>query len=202
MSTILSRNVLFRGRPGFRGAAVSLAAMVALASLAGMAVAEDRDGVDASRLRSALARRPLRTLDGQPVTLEGLRGEVVVLNFWATWCGPCRAELPRLDALHRELASRRGRVVALSIDQDVANVRRFVKRYRLTLPVVHDGPEGVVRSLGLQHVPFTVVLDRAGEVAFTAHGADAVSVAALVERARRLATEKPLVSGVPEGGTR
>jgi thiol-disulfide isomerase/thioredoxin len=157
------------------------------------------DGVG---LDLASRRHALRTLDGETVTLDGLRGEVVVVNFWASWCGPCRRELPRLDALHAELSAKGGRVLAVSIDQDVANVRRFVKRFGLKLPVVHDGPDGLANALTLQHIPTTLVLDRTGQVAFTSHGATDAALAELSERARQLVAARPMISGTPEGETR
>jgi peroxiredoxin len=155
--------------------------------------------VSPERARGLLAQHSMRTLDGRPVSLASLRGEVVVVNFWASWCGPCRKELPRLDALHRELASRGGTVLAVSIDEEERNARRFAQKHHLSLPIVHDGPDGLARALDLQHVPLTLVLDRSGAVAFTTSGSDDAALVALGAATRRLIAGDPPVSTTTEG---
>ena len=87
-------------------------------------------GADAATLKQALREHTLRGLDGKTMTLDALRGEVVVVNFWASWCTPCRRELARLDALNTEIARRGGRVVAISVDEEIENARRFAARAR------------------------------------------------------------------------
>jgi thiol-disulfide isomerase/thioredoxin len=161
----------------------------------------DAIGADAPRARRAMQEHVLRTLDGRTFTLESLRGEVVLINFWASWCAPCCRELPRLNALHAEIAGKGGRVVAVSVDREARNVRRFVRRYGLTLPVCHDGPDGLARKLGLQRMPLTLVLSRDGEVAFAVHGADDETLAAVAARTRALIAAKPVASRQDEGGT-
>jgi thiol-disulfide isomerase/thioredoxin len=152
-------------------------------------------------LRDALRSHVLRTPGGGTLSVADLRGEVVVINFWASWCTPCRRELPQLDALHAELSRRQGRVLAISIDRDPENVRRFVSKHDLKLPIYLDGPEGLARRLDLDHIPFTVVLDRRGEVAFTGSGATPNELAELGAVARRLVGEVPSLT-TDQGGTR
>ena len=152
-------------------------------------------------LREALRSHVLRTPGGGTLALADLRGEVVVINFWASWCPPCRRELPQLDALHGELSRRHGRVLAVSIDRDAENVTRFAHKLGLKLPIYVDGPEGLARRLDLNHIPFTVVLDRRGEVAFTGSGSTPRDVAELGAVARRLAGESPALTN-EQGGTR
>ncbi|NOT35577.1 MAG: TlpA family protein disulfide reductase [Candidatus Eisenbacteria bacterium] len=150
----------------------------------------------------ALRRHPLRGLDGRTVTLASLQGEVVVVNFWASWCRPCARELPALDALNTELAASGGRVIAVSIDTDLENARRFATAHHLKMPLYHDGPKGLAPRIGLEAIPFTVVLDRDGAVQFATRGSDAGAVQALVAEARRLAVSRPYLSATPQGGTR
>ncbi len=140
-------------------------------------------------VKQALERRPLVTLDGQPVTWKSLAGEVVVVNFWATWCKPCRKELPRLDALDRELSKTGGRVLAVSVDLDRENVRRYAQVNKLKLPICHDGPDGLAKAMSLEMLPYTVVLDRAGHPAYVSTGADDASLDALVKKVRTLASQ-------------
>jgi thiol-disulfide isomerase/thioredoxin len=118
----------------------------------------------------------------------------VVVNFWASWCAPCRKELPRLDALNAELAKSGGRVVAVSIDTDANNARRFVLAHKLTMPVAQDGPDGLARRLDLQHVPCTVVLDRDGSIACAVGGGDEAALAQVTNVARRLSSRAPVVA--------
>lgn len=160
------------------------------------------DGVRISsgRMREVLRQYRLPMLAGGQISVRELAGEVVVLHFWASWCPPCRRELPELDALHAELAGRGGRVLAVSIDNEAGNAERFAQRLRLKLPIAHDGPNGLARQLDLRHVPFTLVLDRNGEVAFATSRSDAAGVVAIGTIARRLATSRSLASDPEAGG--
>jgi len=190
-----------RSPRSLRGMTAALAAALGLGLGLGLAPAPDVDakpsaaiGVNSAVVRTALRDHELRTLDGKTLTLGSLRGEVVVVNFWATWCSPCRKELPELAALHAEIARRGGRVVAISIDHDLRNVRRFVRKHALAIPVAHDGPDGLARRLDLNAVPLTMVLDRAGEVACTAGGAGSEGLDRVRAVTRELLATTPPVS--------
>jgi thiol-disulfide isomerase/thioredoxin len=106
----------------------------------------------------------LRDLAGRSVGLEDYRGRVVILNIWATWCQPCREELPVMEALAHELAPRGLTVLAVNHQESEPRVAAFVREYRLTLTVLLD-PEGQVatryRAVGL---PATYVVDRTGQL--------------------------------------
>ena len=147
-----------------------------------------------------LRGRTLHLLDGGMLDLGSLDGQVVVVNFWASWCRPCRKELPALDALNTELARRGGRVVAVSIDENPENVRRFAREHGLSLPIALDGPDGLARALNLPHIPYTLVLDRNGAVAMTSSASDPAALAAVAARAREL-TDRTPVAAHDEGGT-
>ncbi len=177
------------------------ALVVALTCGAGFARAESAANDDASRAESArtvLEGRGLTRLDGRSWRLADHRGEVVVVTFWASWCQPCRKELPQLDALNLEIAERGGQVIAISIDANADNARRFVKTHKLSLPVVHDGPGGIANLLDLDRIPYTMVLDRSGAVAYVADGAN---VDRLNEVVRRLMAQ-PDAAVVRTGGAR
>lgn len=154
--------------------------------------------VQPEQLRRALGQHVFKTLDGESITLASLQGQVVVLNFWASWCAPCRKELPALDALRSSIAGQGGQVVAISIDNDRQNVARFRKAHALKLPIVHDGPDGLARELDLQAVPFTLVLDREGAVAFTSSGTDDRALAEIGAVTRKLLARTPYVARTPE----
>jgi cytochrome c biogenesis protein CcmG/thiol:disulfide interchange protein DsbE len=107
----------------------------------------------------------LPALSGEDVDLASQRGKIVVLNFWATWCPPCVAEMPSLERLHRTLFPEGLSVVTVSTDEDELELRRFVRERALTLPVLRD-PGGRVaaelyRTTGY---PETFVIDRAGRL--------------------------------------
>ncbi len=177
------------GRVGRAAAACAGAALLALMLLSPALVRAAGSGVvgaDAAAMRRALASHVLTGVDGRRLPLASLQGEVVVLNFWASWCRPCRHELPALDRLNASLAGRGARVLAVSIDEDLRNVTRFVESNGLTLPVYHDGPDGLARDLALQHIPCTLVLDRDGNVVWTTSGSDAGALDALARRTEAL----------------
>lgn len=182
-------------RPGVAAAVVAmLAAVLALVPPAGAETAEVL-GADQAAAARALGEHTLHRLDGSTFSLASLRGQVVVVNFWASWCAPCRKELPRLDALNAELAKSGGRVVAVSIDTDVKNARRFVTAHQITMPVAQDGPDGLARTLELLHVPCTVVLDRNGSIACAVGGGDEAALDQVTRVARQLSGRAPVVAG-------
>jgi peroxiredoxin len=99
-------------------------------------------------------------------------GDVVLLHFWATWCPPCREELPALQALHAQLAPRGLRVLAVSVDGSAPEtVARFAAERGLGFAVLHDPGEEVARRYGVAAYPTSVVIDRAGRVLLEAPGA-------------------------------
>jgi len=99
--------------------------------------------------------------DGQEsVNLTALRGHVVLLNFWATWCGPCVQELPDLEKLQRDLPQ--VNVVTISTDEDDATYRAFLLRYRVSLLSVREGDTAANALYGSFRYPETYVIDKNG----------------------------------------
>ena len=108
-----------------------------------------------------------KDLAGNPQRLDSLRGSITVVSFWATWCAPCRDELPRLSQLSRQLADRDVHFVAISIDEseDRPKVEPFLQKNNVTLNVWVGGDDGMLGRLGLGNiVPGTLVLDKDGVV--------------------------------------
>lgn len=133
----------------------------------------------------------LKDLAGKRVRLSALQGKVVILSFWATWCGPCLQELPQLQKIAEASG---GEVVVLAINTDgpdsIASVRSVAKRHRLGMTVLLD-VEGKATSLfnprGTN--PYTVLLDRRGRVADTHEGYASGDEVALAARVKALSDE-------------
>lgn len=156
----------------------------------------------ASRVPAALAEHPLQLATGGSRTWSPASGEVTVLHFWASWCAPCRRELPRIAALERSLAAEGGRVLAVSIDSDVRNAVRFAAQNAPGLTVYHDGPDGLARTLDLPALPWTVVLGRDGSVVWSGGGADDATFKGLKDTAHRLASARTVATETTEGTPR
>ncbi|MEP0775103.1 MAG: TlpA family protein disulfide reductase [Acidobacteriota bacterium] len=105
----------------------------------------------------------LRDRQGQLRPLVELLGEVTVLNFWATWCGPCRHELPELERLQAEFKGKPLKVLAINVDSPRAAVEAFIANTDLLLPVYFMDSR-TQSSLGIDKIPFTVLLDGEGRV--------------------------------------
>jgi len=95
--------------------------------------------------------------------LKATLGRATVLNFWATWCGPCRIELPELQGLYDELAGKGLATLAINVDSPRAHVDPFLKRNNISLPVFFLEPEAEA-TLGIRSLPTTVLLDAEGKV--------------------------------------
>ena len=107
----------------------------------------------------------LRDMDGQIVSLSDLRGKVVLVNFWATWCGPCRVEMPAMERLYRTYDRKDFEILAVSTDaQGAAVTRPFQQENHLTFPILHDADFRVGLSYGARTLPMTFMVDRQGIV--------------------------------------
>jgi len=107
----------------------------------------------------------LRDLDGNLTSLSQFRGKVVLLNFWATWCGPCRVEMPAMEHLYRTLSRREFQILAVSTDpQGAAVTRPFQQKTGLTFPILHDTDMQIGLTYGARSLPMTLMVDRQGVV--------------------------------------
>jgi peroxiredoxin len=108
----------------------------------------------------------LKDLKGQTLHLKDLRGRVVLLNFFATWCAPCRQEIPDLERLYKRFNAQGLEIVGIALDMEGATLLNpFVQRYGITYPVVLGTREVVVDYGGIRGIPTTVFIDRDGRVA-------------------------------------
>ncbi|WP_106397188.1 TlpA family protein disulfide reductase [Actinocorallia populi] len=143
------------------------ALMLAAGCSGGGTAAEPGEPIPAGDRRSPAAAVAGETLEGEPLDLASYEGKVVVVNFWASWCGPCRAEAPALEATYQE---NKDEVAFLGVDiKDTRDgAKAFVRKYGSTYPSLFD-PEGKIThsfsSVNPSALPTTLILDREGRVA-------------------------------------
>lgn len=107
----------------------------------------------------------LPDLKGQMKSLSNYKGKVVFLNFWATWCKPCREEMPSMQELYTALMGKNFEILAVSIDKGKPEVEKFVKEYGLTFPILHDRKSKVKEVYKTTGVPETFIIDQNGMIA-------------------------------------
>ena len=121
---------------------------------------------------------------GKTVHLRDLRGKVVVVDFWATWCGPCRALMPHVQKMQEQLAAKGLTILGLDVGEDAATVEKFAKEQSYTFRLLLDAEPQVTRRYFVQGYPTTFVIDRAGRIAFLEMGSDnPTGLQAAVEKA-------------------
>jgi peroxiredoxin len=111
----------------------------------------------------------LKDMAGKPVNAASLVGKVVVIDFWATWCAPCREELPVLQKLYKKYASQGLVVVGVSVDKEAANITQFLQKMPLSFPIVHDAAHAVTGKYAPPRMPSSFIVDRKGIVRYV-HG--------------------------------
>jgi peroxiredoxin len=112
----------------------------------------------------------LHTEQGDQVRLAALKGKVVLVDFWASWCAPCKTSFPALDALHREFEPRGLTVLAVNLDERRKDAEGFLAAHPHTMPVLFDPDGEAPKAFGVKGMPTSFLIDRAGIVRFTHMG--------------------------------
>jgi thiol-disulfide isomerase/thioredoxin len=112
----------------------------------------------------------LSTATQRPVSLNQLNGKVILLDFWATWCEPCRDELPELDRLQKKYAREKFVVLAVNVDNQAETARAFLQKYNIDLLAVWDRNKSVVSKYDVQRMPSCYLIDAGGKVRFIHYG--------------------------------
>lgn len=137
----------------------------------------------------------LRDIEGKTIRLSDYRGSVVVVNFWATWCTPCHAEMPHLDRIYKQYRDQGFVVLSVAMDgpETIAGVAPTARRLALSYPVLLDEETRVVASYNpRREAPFTLIIDRGGAIVWTKVGYSSGDEIALEKEIRtNLAAPRP-----------
>jgi thiol-disulfide isomerase/thioredoxin len=112
----------------------------------------------------------LKSLGGKNLKLSEMTGNVVLINFWASWCGPCREEMPLLNDLHKKYEPLGFTVLGINVEEDARNARGFLKNFPVDFPVLLDNKNQVSKQYNVIAMPTTVVVDRDGKMRFLHKG--------------------------------
>jgi thiol-disulfide isomerase/thioredoxin len=169
-----------QGRSGL----VLIALVVAAGALFAILSGRTPDPIAAGQPAPAFALPSLSS--DAPVSLDSLRGRIVLLNFWATWCKPCEEEMPAMERLHRTLAGKPFELVAVSVDEDRAVVEAYRARLGLSFPILLDPSKSVAHSYQTYRYPESFLIGADGKVVARFVGPREWDAGAYVDRIREL----------------
>lgn len=112
----------------------------------------------------------LTALSGQQAALSQFKGQVVMVNFWATWCGPCQQEMPLLDQMYRKYKPAGFTLIGVNVDKETPVVKELLARKPVSFPVLLDPANQVSKAYHVDEMPSTVIIDRKGEIRFIHRG--------------------------------
>ena len=131
-------------------------------------------GDNASASNLSVAGRPVsgepapdfaaQTLEGKHVSLADFRGKTVLLNFWATWCPPCRSEMPDMEKIYRERLDKDVVILAVDVQEAAVPVQAFVDRFSITFPILMDVSGDIAKLYGIQSLPSSYFIDAQGRI--------------------------------------
>lgn len=147
--------------------AIVMRSILLLAALAGTAAAAPVHAIEAGQAAPAFS---LPTAKGDPVVLDKLRGKVVYVDFWASWCGPCRRSFPWMAEMQQKYGPKGFVVVAVNVDKKRADADRFLAQYPAGFTVVYDETGATPAAYDVKGMPSSYLLDPAGKVTFVGRG--------------------------------
>jgi len=107
---------------------------------------------------------------GEPFSLSELKGQVIMINFWASWCGPCRQEMPLLEAIYQKYEPLGFTLLGVNVEEDSTDGQAWLKDRPVSFPVLYDPANGVSKMYDVIAMPSTVLIDREGNVRYLHHG--------------------------------
>jgi peroxiredoxin len=131
--------------------------------------AEAEKALEEARIRVLKNRQDpinitLPLLGGGNASLSSYKGKIVILNFWATWCPPCRNEMPSMETLYQRFKNQGLEILAVDLGEERNQVQKFIKDNRYTFPVLLDSEGKVSGQYGISSIPTTYILDRDGKI--------------------------------------
>ncbi|NHN37778.1 TlpA family protein disulfide reductase [Pseudomaricurvus alcaniphilus] len=124
----------------------------------------------ANNLSGAAPDFTLKSTQGDNLRLEEERGNVVLLNFWASWCGPCRQEMPKLDELHQRYQAAGFKVLGVNVETDSDAALAMLKKLPVSFPVLFDSDSAASKLYDVDAMPTTVLIDRDGQLRYLHRG--------------------------------
>jgi thiol-disulfide isomerase/thioredoxin len=146
-------------------------------------------GVKVGQKAHDFSLEALSSASRRPVSLEQYRGSVIMLDFWATWCEPCRDELPELARLQKKYSREKFVVIAINVDNEAETARAFLQKYNIELFAVWDRNKSVVSRYDVQRMPSCYLIDANGKVRFIHYGFEDGYVAAYKNQIELLLNE-------------
>jgi peroxiredoxin len=107
---------------------------------------------------------------GKKISLAALKGKVVIIDFWASWCAPCKEEMPILESLYKRFKDQGLVVIGVSVDNETENAKKFLSAVKVSFPIVHDGGKTVADKFKPPRMPTSYVVDKAGKIRFVHEG--------------------------------
>ena len=151
-----------RSRRPFYATAASLRWRFGLITAALLAIATPTLAVEIGKPAPAFALTAIS--GGTSISLEQLKGKVVFVDFWASWCGPCRQSLPQYEKLRTELADKPFAIIAINLDEETADATAFLKQHPVNYTILRDPAGDVPKAFGLVGMPTSYLIDRDGIV--------------------------------------
>ena len=145
--------------------AIRLFCIGALATLPALAAS-----VDTLRAGAPAPAFQLASNSGKTVNLDSLKGQIVLVNFWASWCGPCRKEMPILEQLNRQFHNKGVTLIGVNVEPDSAAAADWLKATPVSFPILFDTDSKVSKLYQVEGMPNTVILDRKGNVRYIHRG--------------------------------
>lgn len=108
----------------------------------------------------------LKSRNGKNIRLSDLRGQVVMINFWASWCGPCRQEMPILEQLHKKYGKYGFTLLGVNTEQDSSKANAYLKDIQVSFPILYDTTSATSKQYGVSAMPTTVIVDKNGNMRF------------------------------------
>ena len=122
------------------------------------------------KLSGKAANFTLKSRSGKNIKLSELRGEVVMLNFWASWCGPCRKEMPLLEKIHKKYKRLGFTLLGVNVEENSSDAKNYLKDVKVTFPILFDRTQKTSKLYDVSAMPTTILIDRNGNKRFIHKG--------------------------------